>query len=69
MTYQHVEWPSWRYGPNGEARIFESADDVPAGWTDSPGKPALVPTIISKKAMRALAKAAGDDTPEAQAPE
>jgi hypothetical protein len=50
MTYQHVEWPSWRYGPNGEARIFESADDVPAGWTDSPGKAPEAPK--SKKAPK-----------------
>lgn len=27
-------WPSWRYGPNGEAQIYQSADEVPAGWKD-----------------------------------
>lgn len=31
-------WPSWRYGPNGTAAIFESEDKVPVGWEDHPGK-------------------------------
>jgi hypothetical protein len=26
-------WPSWRYGPNGEAAIFERPEDVPDGWS------------------------------------
>ncbi len=30
-------WPSWRYGPNGESRIFNSAAEVPKGWQDHPG--------------------------------
>ena len=29
-------WPAWRYGPNGEARIFNKDDVVPKGWVDSP---------------------------------
>ncbi len=31
-------WPAWYYGPNGEAEIFESVDDVPEGWLDHPSK-------------------------------
>jgi hypothetical protein len=31
-------FPSWRYGPDGEAQIFQTADDVPAGWVDHPAK-------------------------------
>lgn len=31
-----VEWPSWRFGPNGQSDIFENAADVPAGWADHP---------------------------------
>ncbi len=38
-----LDWPSWRYGPNGAADIFERADDVPAGWVDHPGKLAADP--------------------------
>lgn len=38
MTYIHQDWPSWRYGPNGAAEIFENAKDVPAGWVDHPSK-------------------------------
>lgn len=32
------EFPSWRYGPDGAAEIFERAEDVPAGWVDHPCK-------------------------------
>lgn len=33
-----VAWPSWRFGPDGEAQIFQSEDEVPEGWQDSPAK-------------------------------
>ena len=26
-------WPAWYSGPNGETKVFRSADDVPPGWT------------------------------------
>lgn len=29
-------WPSWRYGPGGQAKVFEREEDVPAGWVDHP---------------------------------
>lgn len=29
-------FPSWRYGPDGESGVFNSADDVPKGWKDHP---------------------------------
>ena len=32
-------WPSWRYGPNGEAAIFQDEADVPKGWKDTQPKP------------------------------
>lgn len=38
MTYVYQAWPSWRYGPNGEAEIFEDEDQVPEGWLDHPSK-------------------------------
>lgn len=31
-------WPAWRYGPSGEAQIFQREADVPKGWVDSPSK-------------------------------
>jgi hypothetical protein len=31
-------WPAWFYGPKGEAAIFQSQGDVPAGWEDDPSK-------------------------------
>jgi hypothetical protein len=33
-------FPSWRYGPDGAAAVFQSADEVPEGWQDHPS---LVP--------------------------
>lgn len=31
-------WPAWFYGPNGQSDVFDSADEVPAGWQDHPSK-------------------------------
>lgn len=31
-------WPSWRYGPGGEAAVFNSPEEVPEGWEDHPSK-------------------------------
>lgn len=31
-------WPSWRYGPNGAAAVFNSPSEVPDGWEDHPSK-------------------------------
>lgn len=31
-------WPGWRYGPDGEAAIFQCEADVPLGWTRKPGE-------------------------------
>lgn len=31
-------WPSWRYGPDGESRVFAREEDVPGGWYDHPNK-------------------------------
>lgn len=33
-----VEFPAWRYGPNGEAEIFNAETEVPFGWTKQPGQ-------------------------------
>jgi hypothetical protein len=30
------DFPSWRHGPNGEARVFQSEDEVPKGWQARP---------------------------------
>lgn len=34
--YVHQDWPSFRYGPNGERQVFQRPEDVPEGWQDSP---------------------------------
>ena len=36
MSDKH--WPAWYYGPDGEAQVFENADDVPKSWKDHPAK-------------------------------
>jgi hypothetical protein len=35
-AYVHQDWPSFRYGPNGESKVFQRPEDVPEGWQDSP---------------------------------
>lgn len=35
MSEEQV-FPSWRYGPNEQAEIFQSAEEIPAGWRDHP---------------------------------
>ena len=35
--YEYVAWPAWRFHPEtGQGQIFESADEVPEGWSDLP---------------------------------
>lgn len=29
-------FPGWYWGPNGEMKAFNSADEVPKGWVDNP---------------------------------
>lgn len=31
-------FPSCRYGPDGQSAVFQSKDEVPAGWVDHPSK-------------------------------
>jgi len=33
MKYKHQAFPSWRYGPNGEAIIVNSEDETPKGFS------------------------------------
>lgn len=39
------QWPSWRYGPGGQAAIFQKAEDVPWDWTKKPGDAPEVPRV------------------------
>lgn len=43
-------WPSWRYSPDGEGRIFDKPQDVPNGWTRRVGQTLkeVEPTVLSK---------------------
>lgn len=49
---------------DGNLREFKCKEDVPPGWfvrdTGEEVNPALAPTVISKKAMKAMAKDAAD---------
>ena len=36
QPYVYQAWPAWRYGPDGEAAIFDGPDDVPEGWGTTP---------------------------------
>lgn len=36
-VYEYQAWPAWRYDPDtGQGQIFESAEEVPLGWTNIP---------------------------------
>ena len=48
-------WPAWYYGPNGASDVFDSADQVPAGWHDHPSK-------VGGKAAPELPKIPGGST-------
>lgn len=50
-----VRWPAWRYGPDGQSEIFQTEDDVPAGWKDHPSK-------VGKKDGKKAADDKGGDT-------
>lgn len=53
--YEHQDWPAWFHGPTGGSRIFNSAVEVPEGWTAVPQTPAaaemsyVTPDIIEKR--------------------
>lgn len=36
MAKSAAHWPAWRTHISGERKIFNSADEVPADWYDSP---------------------------------
>lgn len=43
------DFPAWFYGPDGAACIFERAEDIPAGWVDSPAKVGAEPVKAEPK--------------------
>lgn len=60
--YVHQSWPSWRFGPNGESQIFQSEDEVPEGWQDSPAKLKGIP-----QKPEVVARGDGTDAPSVEA--
>jgi len=64
-------WPSWRYGPKGEAQVFEKAGDVPAGWKEHPsehGATKAAPTPTPTPTPSAAAPVASTAAPVASDP-
>jgi len=60
MSKQFAEWPAWRFGPGGEARIFQENEPVPAGWVDHPSKvvePVKVKRAVKEKKLSATEQA------------
>lgn len=39
------DWPAWFNGPNNETRIFNSAGEVPPGWTSGAEKRPALPGV------------------------
>lgn len=55
---RNAKWPAWRYGPDGQEKIFQSEKDVPAGWEDHPSKVKIAPVkakSVTKKSVKAAA--------------
>lgn len=52
MHREIQNWPSWRYGPNGQAQIFEHEEQVPEGWEDHPSKVAQTEEPEEEKPAR-----------------
>lgn len=53
-------WPSWRYGPGGQAAIFQKEEDVPEGWTKKPDEapevyvPRPAPPVLDRAELLSL---------------
>lgn len=69
--YEYQAWPAWRYDPEtGKGEIFESAEEVPEGWTDVPPgttpageEPVVVDTsLLENGAGAGGGSGAADDT-------
>lgn len=43
------DFPAHYYGPNGENRVFDRKEDVPAGWHDHPSKHVIDPASTGSK--------------------
>lgn len=55
------EFPKWAYGAGGKSGIFNSADEIPAGWEDHPSK---VGTELSDGVQTPIASANGSVSEE-----
>lgn len=63
-TYTHQSWPAWFFGPNGAKQIFQSADEVPAGWQDHPSKVGAGPDVTVADDDPRVVKLIDDNTAE-----
>lgn len=57
-----VLWPSWRYGPGGQARVFDSGEDVPVGWHDHPSKVVTPESTGTRPLPPVVDKLSGEQT-------
>jgi hypothetical protein len=58
-----IRWPAWRYGPDGQAQIFQSASEVPEGWKDHsvpvPERQSRGDVVVDRAALAEQLKARG----------
>lgn len=57
MTYQHQDFPAFRYGPDGASIIVNSEDETPKGWHDHPSKVKGAPDASGSGTKTAVAPA------------
>lgn len=58
---------TWAYGPNGEAQIFDSPEDVPKGWSDTPASTSKAEEPVNAGEEAGDFLATLDDMPEKEA--
>jgi hypothetical protein len=67
------EFPKWAYGPNGASGIFNSEDEIPAGYVDHPSKlddfvetEGVTTPVVSANGAKSEAEVAGSTTAASQ---
>jgi hypothetical protein len=54
------QFPQWAYGPDGQSDVFNSADEIPAGWVNHPSKVKGAPDTSDSGVKTPIASANGD---------
>lgn len=62
---KEITFPAWFNGPDGKTAVFESAEDVPTGWTSGSEKQTTKGTVAKPAKAPAAPKAKPGRKPKA----